>query len=120
PVSAIHVDERMRPLLDPSEVERLKKGKVIVLTPSSNPVVLETFGPMELDEFCKLEPPARDEIEVDEGLWSKFGFEAETVDCEEVPDQAPGGDGMSETESFINESDDEGPDWDRDLISRET
>ncbi|MCA9805974.1 MAG: type IV secretory system conjugative DNA transfer family protein, partial [Cyanobacteria bacterium HKST-UBA02] len=116
PGSAIHEDERMRPLLDPSEVERLEKGKVIVLTPSSNPVVLETFGPIEHDGFCELAPPERDEIEVDEGLRSKFRYESETVDNDGISEEKPDTSDVSETGPYNNESDDDGLDWDRDLV----
>lgn len=116
PGSAIHEDERMRPLLDPSEVERLEKGKVIVLTPSSNPVVLETFGPIEHDGFCELAPPERDEIEVDEGLRSTFRHKSEAVDSDGVSIEKPDNSEVSETGSYNNESDDDGMDWDRDLV----
>jgi type IV secretion system protein VirD4 len=72
---AIQEDERQKPLLDPSEVERMPKSKIIVLTPTTNPVMADTFHPTEHDEFCQLPPPARKPLVIDERLVRR---EAET------------------------------------------
>jgi type IV secretory pathway TraG/TraD family ATPase VirD4 len=68
PSGGIHDDERQKPLLDPSEVERLPKSKIIVLTPTTNPAILDTFHPIEHDAFCTTPPPPRRMLEIDERL----------------------------------------------------
>jgi len=68
PSGGIHDDERQKPLLDPSEVERLSKSKIIVLTPSTNPVLIDTFHPTEHDDLCTTPPPRRRKLVIDERL----------------------------------------------------
>lgn len=40
---AIHEDERQKPIMDASEVERLPKEKIIVFTPNTSPIIAETL-----------------------------------------------------------------------------
>jgi len=64
----IQEDERQRPLLDPSEIERLPKSKIIVLTPTTNPLIADTFHPTEHDDCCNSPPPPRSPLSIDESL----------------------------------------------------
>ncbi|MBZ0186219.1 MAG: type IV secretory system conjugative DNA transfer family protein [Candidatus Obscuribacterales bacterium] len=87
PGSGIHEDERQRPLLDPSEVERMAKSKIIVLTPTTNPVMVDTFHPIEHDVFCELPPPEREELEIDERLARRAGAtEGDDLEEEKGPE----------------------------------
>jgi len=63
PSGAILEDERQRPLMDQSEVERLPKSKIIVMTPNTNPLLADTFHPTEHDEFCTCAPTGSARIE---------------------------------------------------------
>ena len=59
PTGGIHEDERGRPLMDSSEILRLPKSKIVCMTPTTNPLIVNTFHPTEHDEFTKVSPPLR-------------------------------------------------------------
>lgn len=65
---AIHEDERQKPLLDASEVERLPKEKIIVLTPNTNPLIADTIKLTEEEEKKIRIPHSRRQIKIDERL----------------------------------------------------
>lgn len=65
---AIQEDERQKPLMDASEVERLPKEKVIVLTPNTSPVILDTIKLTEEEERKIKIPHNRRKIKIDEKL----------------------------------------------------
>jgi len=68
PSGAILEDERQRPLMDQSEVERLPKSRIIVMTPNTNPLLADTFHPTEHDDFCTVPPPPRRALKIDDHL----------------------------------------------------
>ncbi len=65
---AIHEDERQKPLLDASEVERLPKEKIIVLTPNTNPLIADTIKLTEEEEKKIRIPLTRRAIRIEESL----------------------------------------------------
>lgn len=65
---AIHEDERQKPLLDASEVERLPKEKIIVLTPNTNPLIADTIKLTEEEEKRIRIPLTRRAIRIEESL----------------------------------------------------
>lgn len=111
PSGGIHDDERQKPLLDPSEVERLPKSKIIVLTPTTNPVLIDTFHPTEHDEFCASPLPPRRKLVIDERLVKQASGHATTPEEEQScsSESPPEPDHIHPTNTDTSASEDESP-----------
>ncbi|MDX2107116.1 MAG: type IV secretory system conjugative DNA transfer family protein [Candidatus Melainabacteria bacterium] len=95
---AIHEDERQKPLLDASEVERLPKEKIIVLTPNTNPIIAETIKLTEEEERKIKIPHSRRRIKIDDRLIVEKQVE-HTVPAESIDTIEP-----AKRESPVNHS----------------
>ncbi|MCW5824201.1 MAG: type IV secretory system conjugative DNA transfer family protein [Cyanobacteria bacterium TGS_CYA1] len=76
--SSGHINERefARKLMSPDEVMSLEKGKAIVFTPSTNPILLQSFTWQDYKEAIAFDPPDLRTLDVDEELKRRCEQEA--------------------------------------------
>lgn len=74
-----HVNERefSRKLMGPDEVTAMERGKAIVFTPSTNPILLKSFTWQDYKEAIAYDPPELRVLEVDEELKRRCQEEAQ-------------------------------------------
>lgn len=74
-----HINERefARKLMGPDEVAALERGRAIVFTPSTNPILLKSFTWQDYKEAIAYDPPELRVLEVDEELKRRCQEEAQ-------------------------------------------
>lgn len=87
--SAGHINERefARKLMSPDEVMSLERGKAIVFTPSTNPILLQSFTWQEYKEAIAFDPPDLRVLDVDEELKRRCQEEATRPDWQVEQEQ---------------------------------